>query len=332
MLNGITVDHSIERRTAGASLVVLGDAGRIPMADASVDLVVTSPPYYGHRSYADGGEEYAGQLGNESTPHEFIDALLRCTSEWTRVLKPTGSIWVNLGDTYASYPGGRGDGRIDKNAPRQTHARGHGLLGGGVTKNKSLMGVPWRYAIRCMDELGLILRAEVVWDKTNCKPESVKDRVWRVHETWFHFTVRDRYYAAGKSRPVGARNLLRSVWRTGVASRPLRVPERLAVRHFARYPKELPARVIPEWSPPGGVVLDPFGGTGTTALVAESFGRVGVSVDRSADYARLAQWRLADPGERARAASCRPIRSVPAAPTSGSIPVPARSVPATPSV
>lgn len=307
-----------EYGTAGSSVAILGDAARLPLADASVDLVVTSPPYYGHRSYSDGGAQYAEQLGTERTPHEFIDALLACTREWVRVLKPTGSIWVNIGDTYASYPGGRGDGRIDKNEPRQTHVRGYGLLGGGVTKNKSLMGIPWRYAIRCMDEIGLILRAEVVWDKTNCKPESVKDRVWRVHETWFHFTVRDRYYAAGKTRPAGARNLLRSVWQVGVATRPLPIPKRLAVRHFARYPEDLPSRIIHEWSPVGGVVLDPFGGTGTTALVADVLGRVGISVDRSADYTRLAQWRLADPSERGRVAPRRsvpPRRKVPPAPT-----------------
>lgn len=274
------------------AVAVRGDAARLPLAAGSVDLVVTSPPYYGHRRYVD------GSLGTERTPHGFVDALLGCTREWVRVLKPVGSMWVNLGDTYASYPGGRGDGRIDKNGPRQVHAKGHGLLGGGVTRNKSLMGVPWRYAIRAMDELGLILRAEVIWDKTNCKPESVRDRVWRVHETWFHFTLTDRYYATSKTGP---RRLARSVWRLGVASRALAAPARLAVRHFARFPTSLPAAIIPEWSPPGGVVLDPFGGTGTTALVADVLGRTGVSVDCSDEYSRLAQWRLADPGERARA-------------------------------
>lgn len=284
----------------GRSFALCADAAHLPLANCSVDLVVTSPPYYGHRGYTDGGERYDGQLGSERTPQEFVAALVTCTREWQRVLKPTGSIWVNLGDTYASYPGGRGDGQIDKNAPRQIHIKGHGLLGGGAVKNKSLMGVPWRYAIQCIDELGLILRAEVVWDKTNCKPESVKDRVWRTHETWFHFTARDRYYATNKERVGGVRRLLRSVWQVPTATRPLSPPAALATRHYARYPTEFPRRIIAEWCPPGGVVLDSFGGTGTTALVADALGAVGISVDRSEDYCRLAQWRLTNPDERAR--------------------------------
>lgn len=182
------------------------------------------------------------------------------------MVKPVGSIWVNLGDTYASYPGGRGDGNIDKNDRRQMHERGHGLLGGGAARNKSLMGVPWRYAIRAMDELGLILRAEVVWDKANCKPESVKDRVWRVHETWFHFTLRDRYYATNKDREPAKRRLLRSVWRMATETRPLPVPDHLPIRHYARFPTDLPAAIIPgvvatRWNGPGPVRWNRYDGS-----------------------------------------------------------------------
>lgn len=286
-----------------SAVALCADAGSLPLSNDSVDLIVTSPPYFGHRSYTDDGG-----LGAEHTPHQFVDSLLDYTREWTRVVKSTGSIWVNLGDTYASYPGGRGDGRIDKNAPRQIHNKGHGLLGGGITKNKSLMGVPWRYAIRCMDELSLILRAEVIWDKTNGKPESVKDRVWRTHETWFHFTLRDRYYAANKYLESADRQVSRSVWRTGVATTPLSTPAHLAVRHFARFPLDLPRAIIPQWSPPGGVVLDPFGGTGTTALMADAMWRVGISVDNSMDYTRLASWRLTDPAEQHRARTPKDAR------------------------
>jgi len=119
------------------ALIVRADALTIPLPDESVDLIVTSPPYFKLRSYRDGDDHYPGQLGSEESPAAFLDALIAATAEMARVLAPTGSIWVNLGDKY---------------------------------HDKSLLGLPWRYAIRCLDELGLILRAEVVWAKPNPDP------------------------------------------------------------------------------------------------------------------------------------------------------------------
>lgn len=196
---------------------------------------------------------------------------------------------------------------------------------------KSLIGIPWRYAIRCIDDLGLILRAEVIWSKPNGLPESVTDRVRRSHEQWFHLTKQPRYFSAvdeirephksepgreGKGalggqkslRPVGPNSgnyntlgaLPGSVWT--VPTQPLQVPDHLGIDHFAAFPTEFPRRIIQGWSPEGGVIADPFGGTGTTALVADMLGRHGISVDMSADYCRLARWRTTDPKERARAA------------------------------
>jgi DNA modification methylase len=202
---------------------------------------------------------------------------------------------------------------------------------------KSLIGVPWRYALRCIDDLGLVLRAEIVWSKANGMPESATDRVRRSHETWFHLTREPHYYAAvdeireppsGYARPNGtgreprggqkARKMLDtvnplgrvpgSVWE--IATQPLNAPTSLGVDHFAAFPMEWPRRLIKGWCPPDGVVLDPFGGTGTTALVATMLGRRGVSVDLSADYGRLAAWRCADPKERARAAGTDPAKVV----------------------
>ena len=239
-----------------------------------------------------------------------MDALLAATREMVRVLKPSGSIFVNLGDKYAGSGGG-GEGSSDG--------------------RKSLMGIPWRYAIRCIDELGLILRAEVIWSKPNGLPESVTDRVRRSHEQWFHLVKEPRYFSAvdeireahksapgreGKGalggqkslRPVGPNSgsynalgaLPGSVWT--VPTEPLRVPDHLGIDHFAAFPTEFPRRIITGWSPRGGVVLDPFGGTGTTALVASVLGRDAISVDMSADYCRLAEWRTTDPAQRAKAA------------------------------
>lgn len=374
--------------------IVRGDARALPLADLSVDLVVTSPPYWGLRDYRDGDASLAGQIGNEPTPWEYLEALWDCTREWMRVLKPTGSLWLNLGDAYNSTS------RQTRVPPvGRTAQVGHtkaGMQGQSYTpdlKVKSLLGLPWRYALGCIDQLGLILRAEVIWGKPNGLPESVTDRVRRSHEHWFHFTLQPRYYSAvdeirapasdyarrpgvrretppGQRRramadtvnPLGA--LPGSVWE--VATQPLNVPDHLGVDHYAAFPMEFPRRIIRGWSPPGictacgegrrpvvhkatlgqdnsydraggrntarpkawlalkaanpdrivgyacacseptapvrpAVVLDPFGGTGTTALVASVLGRIGISVDRSADYCRVAQWRTTDPGERARA-------------------------------
>lgn len=220
----------------GPATILRADARALPLPDASVDLVVTSPPYFGLRSYTDGGLHYDGQIGSETTPAEFVAALLDCTREMARVLKPSASLWVNLGDKYASYEGSRGDGGIQTNRPRPIVAGGSGLAGGGAVRTKSLMGIPWRYALACIGadtaladpdvvnlllrdvalgvltlaeaaqvvddladydrwDLGLILRAEVIWSKPNGLPESVTDRVRRSHETWFHFVKQPRYFA-----------------------------------------------------------------------------------------------------------------------------------------
>lgn len=382
-----------------------GDARALPLDDASVDLIVTSPPYFSLRSYKDGGEHYAGQLGSEASPAEFVDALIAATAEMVRVLKPSGSIWVNLGDKYdsSSKPGPTSSPLISASGlDRRRESGAHGARRPVFGRPKSLMGIPWRYALRCIDDLGLILRAEVIWSKPNGLPESVTDRVRRSHETWFHFTVRPRYFSAvdevREATSIGARPVMTwaerkaagnithapdnghstgvgmapnplgklpgSVW--DIPTQPLRVPDHLGIDHFAAFPMEWPRRIIRGWSPAGvcvecgegrrpvsrseqhltqktyngrqatmvgredcrsgpprvtvreivgeecacpeptaptrpAVVLDPFGGTGTTGLVARALGRRAHLVDLSADYCRLARWRVTDPGERARA-------------------------------
>ena len=194
--------------------LIHGDARHVSdvVAPASVDLVVTSPPYFALRSYRDGGEHYGGQIGSEATPTEFLDALIECTRDWLTVLRPGGSIFVNLGDKRA------GSGGHNNNGLGKSTLNGHGGVGSerdrglhqSTRRNapdrynqnsdgipaKSLMGIPWRYALRCIDELGLILRADIVWNKPNGLPESVTDRVRQSHEYWFHLTREPRYFAA----------------------------------------------------------------------------------------------------------------------------------------
>lgn len=317
--------------------ILRGDALALDLPDDSVDLVVTSPPYFGLRSYQDGGEHYDGQIGDEPTPAEFVDALITATAEMMRVLKPSGSICVNLGDKYAGSTGTSGYSSKSTLAGF-TNANTKGRQMAAVKPRKitthvaakSLHGIPWRYALRCIDDLGLILRAEVIWSKPNGLPESVTDRVRRSHEQWFHFTLEPRYFSAvdairepqlfplvhrtkvshmngGASsglptdrptlNPLG--KLPSSVWT--IPTQPLTVPDRLGIDHFAAFPMEWPRRIIQGWAPSDGTVLDPFGGTGTTALVAWALGRHGISNDLSGDYCRLAQWRCTDPGQRAAA-------------------------------
>ena len=210
----------------GASLI-RADATSIPLADESVDLICTSPPYFALRSYQDDGEHYDGQIGSEPTPAAFLDALWAVTAECKRVLKPSGSIWINLGDKYAGSGGHNNAGisrasqfplpldangnpegerrrrtqrEVDMGDMRSAAARRnapdrYNQDTGGLPA-KCLMGLPWRYAIGCTDQLGLILRAEIIWSKPNGLPESVNDRVRRSHEQWFHMVKSPRYYAA----------------------------------------------------------------------------------------------------------------------------------------
>jgi len=288
--------------------LIRGNALAVPLADESVDLIVTSPPYFALRSYTDGGEHYDGQIGSEATPAEFIDALLAVTAECVRVLKPSGSLWVNRGDKYAAGHGGsstEGKGitvrkrssfeakpkeRPDLPDPPASwgtrEATGRNVVPG--FRPKSLMGMPWRYALACIDDLGLILRAEVIWSKPNGLPESVQDRVRRSHENWFHFTKEPRYFSAvdeirepaatadragdRRSYAPGSASSMKdgehqvmtgsfaglplnplgklpgSVWT--IPTEPLRVPDDLP-QHFAAFPSEWPKRIILGWSPSG---------------------------------------------------------------------------------
>jgi DNA modification methylase len=184
--------------TDGTVTIRHGNALALPLADESVDLVVTSPPYFGLRSYQDEGEHYAGQVGSEATPGEFLNALIAAAREMVRVLKPGGSIFVNLGDKYAQntersrngLSGALDGGKPLRDAAETVTAQ---RRDNGVP-TKSLMLLPERYRIRCVDDLGLIARAVIVWAKPNSLPESVRDRVRRSHEDWVHLTKGPRYF------------------------------------------------------------------------------------------------------------------------------------------
>lgn len=171
-------------------IVVRGDARRLPLPDESVDLIVTSPPYFALRDYRDGDASLAGQIGSEATPAAYIAALVECTREWARVLKPGGSMFVDLGDKYSGISVNRNGlgastlvGHGGEGTDRDQRTR-HQQRGTTDAPPKSLMLLPERYRIACVDQLGLIARSVIIWNKPNGLPESVTDRVRRSHEDW----------------------------------------------------------------------------------------------------------------------------------------------------
>lgn len=258
--------------------IIRGRAQQLPLADDSVDLVVTSPPYYGLRDYGS-----ADEIGGEDTLKAYLAAMRDVLAELARVLTPTGSAFLVIGDKYARTGGvdrkprgGPGDpgGRAHQRRPQK------GIEG---VPDKSLAGIPYRVALDALED-GWLWRQDLVWSKPNPLPESVRDRSRRAHETILHLTRRPRYYAD----PDLARDTL-DVWTMPVAG--YRDPQ--GRRHPAVFPEPLAARIIAAYSRPGGTVLDPFLGSGTTLAAALNLGRNGVGVELSPDYAQVAATRLA---------------------------------------
>lgn len=166
---------------------------------------------------------------------------------------------------------------------------------------KSLLLIPERYRIRCTDELGLSARSVIIWKKSNPVPESARDRVSRVHEDWVHLTRSQDYYSDVAGLHTGTR-WPGSVWETRTGAGEMgKPPADLAAPHYAPFPLQWPYRIIRAWCPEGGTVLDPFGGTGTTVVAARLLRRQAHYVDLGRNYCHMAQWRLTDPRERARA-------------------------------
>jgi len=337
---------------AGATpvLLVAGEALATlrTLPTASIDTVITSPPYWGQRRYAD-----PTALGAEPTVREYVAALLPVCAEIGRVLKPTGSFWLNLGDAYA---------------------------------RKGLCGIPWRVAIALQDEGGWIMRNEVIWHKLKGGPDNARDKLRNVHEHVFHFVRSARPYYdidairnAPRATVVGAAGTVTATGVSGVRYRrqiqrstALSATERVAAlaaldatlarvaagelfdfrmvirgeqrvthsastavsgranelaragfyilpyhrggskpgdvweivpedtwrrdAHSAPFPEDLCTLPVLATCPPGGIVLDPFAGTGTAVVAALRHGRRGIGIDLSAEYLRTAGERLASLG------------------------------------
>ena len=261
------------------SMILQGDSlhvlRRLP-AD-SVQCIVTSPPYWGLRDY-----HIAGQIGLESSLTQYINRLVAVFNEAKRVLKDDGVFWLNIGDGYTS--GNRGWRAPDKKNPARAMSTRPDTPEG--LKPKDLLGVPWRLAFALQQD-GWYLRCDVVWNKPNAMPESVKDRPTRAHEYVFMLTKAQRYfydYKAAMEQNGGKPRNRRTVW--DVNTQPF------AKAHFATFPPALIRPCILSSSRPGDHVLDPFLGSGTVGVVCEELQRNFIGIELHPEYILLAAQRL----------------------------------------
>lgn len=278
VLNG-TAEASFERLflplTSGSAIVV-GDAAKVLAAvpDGAFQTCITSPPYWSLRNY-----NIDGQIGLEASVESYIESLVAVFEQVRRTLRDDGTLWLNIGDSYTS--GGRTWRAPDKKNPiRAMDVRPPTPEG---LKPKDLIGVPWRLAF-ALQAAGWYLRADVIWNKPNAQPESVKDRPTRSHEYVFLFSKSERYqYDGAAVRGPSDRNL-RTVWDINTQA--------YREAHFATFPPALVEPCLALSSKAGDLVLDPFIGSGTTGLVAMKFHRRFVGIELNPEYVGIAEKRL----------------------------------------
>lgn len=266
-----------------------GDTGHVTMLERGVGA---GDAIYKERCGLCGARRIDAQIGLEPTPQDYIDTLVQVFREVRRVLKPTGTVWLNLGDTYIGGGGNSarytaGPNGIDDRADARPAESRTATIDEHPAKN--LLGVPWRVALALQDD-GWMLRTEIIWHKTNGMPESVRDRPTRNHEYLFLLTRSARYYYnadAGREAGVEGRRNYRTVW-----SLPVARPYHAGARHYAQFPLELPLRCIRAGCPPNGRVLDPFSGVGTTGIAALTLQRHYWGIELNPEYHAVAQQRL----------------------------------------
>lgn len=290
------------------------------LTDCSVQCCVTSPPYYGLRDYG-----VDGQIGLEPTPDEYVAEMVAVFREVRRVLRDDGTLWLNIGDSYntpnnrrdaSAYVSG-GKSRLMEQEPNRKASQRYDA----TLKPKDLLGIPWLLAFALRAD-GWYLRSDIIWAKPNPMPESVKDRPTSAHEHVFLLSKRGAYFydagaiaepseypgddrhnrtdtrkaidamcSDGGSRartgnPTGDTRNARNVWT--IATQPY------SGAHFATMPPELAERCIKAGTRPGDTVLDPFGGAGTTGLVADRLGRNATLIELNPAYRTLAAERITD--------------------------------------
>lgn len=250
----------------GSALEVLKE-----MPPEGIDCVVTSPPYFWLRDY---GVE--GQIGLEETVDEYVTTLTEVMIQVKRILKPEGLAFLNIGDTFYSGKG-RSHGQDGKSKKRRFGLRAvdkSGGLGLGLQR-KSLIGIPWRVALQLIST-EWVLRSSVIWHRKNRLPEFVRDRPGRSYEYVFILAKNRRYYFNKKA--LRGRGIEEDLWTIPAQPRPTDGLD------TAPFPDALVERCLEIGCPEGGIVLDPFAGSGTTIRVALSTGRSGVGIDLKREF------------------------------------------------
>lgn len=283
---------------------------------------VTSPPYYGLRDY---GRDR--QIGLEETPEEYITAMVevfRCVKD---VLADDGTVWLNIGDSYYNYRPGKGQALVkqsvannDQDLPQICARRGNKLDG---LKEKDLIGIPWMLAFALRAD-GWYLRQDIIWHKPNPMPESVQDRCTKAHEYIFLLSKSQKYYfdhEAIKEESINSpeqqeakrnkqehkgqrdngemRHTTAGFTKTGIYEKKNKrsvwtvTTKPYEGAHFAVFPSDLIEPCILAGAPVGGIVLDPFMGSGTTAQVAQNLGRQYIGCELNTDYKPLQEKRVA---------------------------------------
>ena len=290
------------------------------LPDNYIDMIITSPPYWGLRNY-----KVDGQIGQEESPEKYVETLRSVFSAARRVLKDTGTLWLNLGDTYMS--GGspsRHFGYADEKNKKGRNIDFHEPQTNKheTIKPKDLVGIPWRVALALQQD-GWYLRSDIIWHKPNAMPESAHDRPSRDHEYIFLFSKNQKYYYDADSirEPHTSLDDLKrrknktysqNITRGGTAEQTLgrnrgefyhpkgrnkRTVWKIKIKpypdtHFAVFPKELVRQCVLAGCPEDGIVLDTFAGSGTTLEVATELNRRYVGIELNSDYLRLIKKRL----------------------------------------
>lgn len=319
------------------------------LPNSSIDCCITSPPYWGLRDYG-----HDDQIGMEETPDSFVLNMVEVFTEVNRVLKETGTLWLNLGDTYSSHKdcksvpdtlrvGGNSENAniIDKG---KSHSRNTKTLKSVGLKNKDLIGIPWMVAF-ALRSSGWYLRQDIIWSKPNPMPESVTDRCTKAHEYIFLLSKSAKYYydheaiqtqltvssiqrlsqdiesQNGSDRVPGKTNGTMKAVAHKSAITPGQTPHSKALKrmngesdpeyttankrsvwtvttkpfsgaHFATFPQDLISDCVKAGCPRGGVILDPFMGAGTTAVVARKLDRNFIGFELNAEYIKIAEKRI----------------------------------------
>lgn len=246
----------------------------------SVQCCVTSPPYWGLRDYA-----HVSQIGAEPSPEQYVANLVEIFREVRRVLRKDGTLWLNVGDGYARNggTGNCGPNAIVGNTKKLIQKRNCKVPKCWGLKDRDLMGLPWRVAFALQAD-GWVLRSKITWLKKTAMPESVKNRPTNATEEIFLMSKGPNYYynSEGVREASGAN--LRNCWILG--------PDASGNGHPAVFPRELARRCILLGSRAGDTILDPFGGSGTTGVVAQGVGRKAILIEINPEYSKISKERV----------------------------------------